>query len=116
MVLPVSDTRETAYSFLLSWFVARRSIQLSYGRTVNKYYHSLALPIQPPPTKTISVTVSTRRDPLFGCDQSIFVQATLSRPAPSAPRTKLLPCASLPSQSSRASVSIVTTSKPANAH
>ena len=28
------------------WFVARRSIQLSYGRTVNKYYHSPALRIQ----------------------------------------------------------------------
>ena len=25
------------------WFVARRSIQLSYGRTVYKYYHRLAL-------------------------------------------------------------------------
>ena len=25
------------------WFVARRSIQLSYGRAVNKYYHRLAL-------------------------------------------------------------------------
>ena len=25
------------------WFVARRSIQLSYGRTVHKYYHRLAL-------------------------------------------------------------------------
>ena len=24
------------------WFVARRSIQLSYGRTVEKYYHRLA--------------------------------------------------------------------------
>jgi hypothetical protein len=25
--------------FLPSWFVARRSIQLSYGRTVVKFYH-----------------------------------------------------------------------------
>src|SRR5712671_4048973 len=30
------------------WFVARRSIQLSYGRAVNKYYHRLARRIQPP--------------------------------------------------------------------
>jgi hypothetical protein len=30
------------------WFVARRSIQLSYGRAVDKYYHRLALRIQPP--------------------------------------------------------------------
>jgi hypothetical protein len=30
------------------WFVARRSIQLSYGRTVDKYYHRLAPRIQPP--------------------------------------------------------------------
>jgi hypothetical protein len=30
------------------WFVARRSIQLSYRRTVNKYYHKLASSIQPP--------------------------------------------------------------------
>jgi hypothetical protein len=29
------------------WFVARRSIQLSYGRTVSKYYHRLASGIQP---------------------------------------------------------------------
>jgi hypothetical protein len=30
------------------WFVARRSIQLSYGRAVDKYYHRLAPGIQPP--------------------------------------------------------------------
>src|SRR6266852_614837 len=30
------------------WFVARRSIQLSYGRAVDKYYHRLARRIQPP--------------------------------------------------------------------
>src|SRR5712664_2823257 len=29
------------------WFVARRSIQLSYGRTVHKYYHRPAPSIQP---------------------------------------------------------------------
>src|SRR5882724_11116697 len=28
------------------WFVARRSIQLSYGRAVDKYYHRLAPGIQ----------------------------------------------------------------------
>jgi hypothetical protein len=28
------------------WFVARRSIQLSYRRTVNKYYHRVALGFQ----------------------------------------------------------------------
>ena len=28
------------------WFVARRSIQLSYGRAVDKYYHRLELGIQ----------------------------------------------------------------------
>ena len=28
------------------WFVARRSIQLSYGRAANKYYHRLAGGIQ----------------------------------------------------------------------
>src|SRR5216683_2155327 len=31
------------------WFVARRSIQLSYGRAVHKYYHRLAPRIQPLP-------------------------------------------------------------------
>ena len=31
------------------WFVARRSIQLSYGRTVNKYYHRPAPLIHPRP-------------------------------------------------------------------
>jgi hypothetical protein len=30
------------------WFVARRSIQLSYGRAVHKYYHRLAPGIQQP--------------------------------------------------------------------
>jgi hypothetical protein len=29
------------------WFVARRSIQLSYGRAVEKYYHSGAPLIHP---------------------------------------------------------------------
>ena len=28
------------------WFVARRSIQLSYRRTVHKYYHRAALGFQ----------------------------------------------------------------------
>src|SRR6266404_802991 len=35
------------------WFVARRSIQLSYGRAVQKYYHSPALRIQPRPEDQI---------------------------------------------------------------
>ena len=30
------------------WFVARRSIQLSYGRAVHKYYHRLAPSSQQP--------------------------------------------------------------------
>ena len=30
------------------WFVARRSIQLSYRRTVRKYYHKAALGFQSP--------------------------------------------------------------------
>ena len=36
------------------WFVARRSIQLSYGRTVEKYYHSPVLRGQPPREQPIS--------------------------------------------------------------
>src|SRR2546426_10746033 len=45
------------------WFVARRSIQLSYGRIVNKYYHSLALPIQPRPQRSKSTIATTSRAP-----------------------------------------------------
>src|SRR6266446_2749883 len=35
------------------WFVARRSIQLSYGRAVKRCYHSPALRIQPQPGRQI---------------------------------------------------------------
>src|SRR6266480_5664267 len=35
------------YARPLSWFVARRSIQLSYGRAVHKYDHRPTLGIQP---------------------------------------------------------------------
>jgi hypothetical protein len=45
------------------WFVARRSIQLSYGRVVNKYYHSLALRIQPLAEKTNSKIARAMRRP-----------------------------------------------------
>jgi hypothetical protein len=38
-ILAVSDTAKTTYEFCLVWFVARRSIQLSYGRAVNLFYH-----------------------------------------------------------------------------
>src|SRR6266851_3901814 len=42
------------------WFVARRSIQLSYGRAVNKYYHRLAPSSQP------------RRESAFGAQFDVF--------------------------------------------
>jgi hypothetical protein len=35
------------------WFVARRSIQLSYGRTVHKYYHRLGPRTKQPRHHTI---------------------------------------------------------------
>ena len=41
------------------WFVARRSIQLSYGRAVDKYYHRLALGIQPPRGASFSVQITS---------------------------------------------------------
>jgi hypothetical protein len=40
------------------WFVARRSIQLSYGRTVAKYYHRLAPRIQPPRISSFATGLS----------------------------------------------------------
>ena len=95
------------------WFVARRSIQLSYGRAVNKYYHSPALRIQPRPQRTNSNMASTRRDLAPGPHGTGPAQATFSPPAGSSLRTKLLLWASEPIKSNKASVNIVTTSKPA---
>ncbi len=47
------------------WFVARRSIQLSYGRAVKKYYHSPALRIQPRPQRSNS-TIAKREVAMRG--------------------------------------------------
>jgi hypothetical protein len=41
------------------WFVARRSIQLSYRRTINKYYHRLAAGIQPPQEMIICTRITS---------------------------------------------------------
>ena len=40
---PVKMVRLGGLELPTFWFVARRSIQLSYRRTVNKYYHKLVL-------------------------------------------------------------------------
>ena len=57
------------------WFVARRSIQLSYGRTVLKYYHSLSrrfhpLSLYPEPTKAGSCLLTSSLIPhiFLECD------------------------------------------------
>src|SRR5260370_35092592 len=47
------------------WFVARRSIQLSYGRAVDKYYHRLARRIQPPQEFTFCTRKASEATQLY---------------------------------------------------
>jgi hypothetical protein len=96
------------------WFVARRSIQLSYGRAPQKYYHTGARPIYhtSPQEDRHTFFISWNHRSLH-----FEAAAQLPRlPTPSASLTKLRPCASLPDHKTIASVTIVTISKPAMAH
>ena len=52
------------------WFVARRSIQLSYGRAAgDKYYHTLASGIQPP-----RLQEPNEQEPLFSAQSHLLTE------------------------------------------